>query len=106
MDPYLCPHDIDPIGDLGLSPGSKLDADKASNTDAGTPVGTAITEATANFLVNCRINQAQQIRGSRQGANLLLRVRCAVYNGRFGSGCGQKFCPANVTHPHPRTIAA
>ena len=35
-------------------------------------VGTAITEGTANFLVNRRINESQQMRWSRCGANLLL----------------------------------
>ena len=60
---------------------------------------TAITEGTANFLVNRRMNKSQQMRWSRRGANLLLQVRCAVYNGTLGSGYGQKFHPANDTHP-------
>jgi len=62
---------------------------------AGLRVGTAITEATANFLVNRRMNKSQQMRWSRRGADLLLQVRCAVYNGTFGSGFGQRFQPAN-----------
>jgi hypothetical protein len=66
---------------------------------AGLRVGTAITEGTANFLVNRRMNKSQQMRWSRRGANLLLQVRCAVYNGTLGSGYGQKFRPANDTHP-------
>ncbi len=66
---------------------------------AGLRVGTAITEGTANFLVNRRMNKSQQMRWSRRGANLLLQVRCAVYNGTLGSGHGQKFHPANDTHP-------
>jgi hypothetical protein len=73
---------------------------------AGLRVGTAITEGTANFLVNRRMNKSQQMRWSRQGANLLLQVRCAVYNGTLGSGYGQRFHPANDTHPHPQAIAA
>jgi len=73
---------------------------------AGLRVGTAITEGTANFLVNRRMNKSQQMRWSRRGANLLLQVRCAVYNGTLGSGYGQKFHPANDTHPHPQAIAA
>jgi hypothetical protein len=44
-------------------------------------IGTAITEGTANFLVNHRMNKSQQTRWSRRGADLLLRVRCAVYIG-------------------------
>src|SRR3954469_13545584 len=51
---------------------------------AGLRVGTAITEGTANFLVNRRMNKSQQMRWSRRGADLLLQVRCAVYNGTFG----------------------
>ena len=41
-------------------------------------VGTSITEGTANFLVNRRMNKSQQMRWSRRGADLLLQVRCAV----------------------------
>jgi hypothetical protein len=48
---------------------------------AGLRVGTAITEGTANFLVNRRMAKSQQMRWSRRGADLLLQVRCAVYNG-------------------------
>jgi len=62
---------------------------------AGLRVGTAITEGTANFLVNRRMNKHQQMRWSRRGADLLLQVRCAVYNGTLGSGFGQRFEPAN-----------
>ena len=70
---------------------------------AGLRVGTAITEGTANFLVNHRMNKSQQMRWTRRGADLLLQVRCAVYNGTFGSAFGQRFSPANDTHP---TLAA
>ena len=66
---------------------------------AGLRVGTAITEGTANFLVNRRMNKSQQMRWSRRGADLLLQVRCAVYNGTFGSAFGQKFQPANDSSP-------
>jgi hypothetical protein len=72
---------------------------------AGLRVGTAITEGTANFLVNRRMNKSQQMRWSRLGADLLLQVRCAVYNGSFGSAYGQKFQPANDSSP-PMAIAA
>jgi len=72
---------------------------------AGLRVGTAITEGTANFLVNRRMNKSQQMRWSRRGADLLLQVRCAVYNGTLGSGFGQKFQPANDTYP-PMAIVA
>ncbi len=72
---------------------------------AGLRVGTAITEGTANFLVNRRMNKSQQMRWSRNGADLLLQVRCAVYNGTFGSGSGQKFRPANNPFP-PMSLAA
>jgi len=72
---------------------------------AGLRVGTAITEGTANFLVNRRMNKSQQMRWSRRGADLLLQVRCGVYNGTLGSGFGQKFHPANDPCP-PMAIAA
>jgi hypothetical protein len=58
---------------------------------AGLRVGTSVTEGTANFLVNRRMNKLQQMRWSRRGADLLLQVRCAVFNGTFGSGFGQLF---------------
>ena len=58
-------------------------------------IGTAITEGTANFLVNQRMNKAQQMRWSRRWTDLLLQVRCTVYNGTFGSGVGQRLHPAN-----------
>jgi len=51
-------------------------------------VGTSITEGTANFLVNRRMNKSQQMRWPRTGADLLLQVRCAVYNGTLGAGWG------------------
>jgi hypothetical protein len=73
---------------------------------AGLRVGTAITEGTANFLVNRRMNKSQQMRWSRRGANLLLQVRCAVYNGTLGSGYGQRFHPANDTPSFPKATAA
>ena len=72
---------------------------------AGLRVGTSITEGTANFLVNRRMNKRQQMRWSRHGADLLLQVRCAVYNGTFGSDYGQKFHAANDSFP-PTVIAA
>ena len=58
---------------------------------AGLRVGTSITEGTANFLVNRRMNKSQQMRWSRHGADLLLQVRCAVYNGTLGAGFGHRF---------------
>jgi hypothetical protein len=54
-------------------------------------VGTSITEGTANFLVNRRMDKSQQMRWSRDGADLLLQVRCAVYNGTLGAGLGHRF---------------
>jgi len=80
-------------------------ADYAERHRAGLRVGTAITEGTVNFLVNRRMNKSQQMRWSRGGANLLLQVRCAVYNGTLGSGFGQKFQPANDTYPQMAIVA-
>src|SRR5690349_22116329 len=58
---------------------------------AGQRVGTSLTEGTANFLVNRRMNKSQQMRWSRRGADLLLQVRCAGFNGKLGSSFGQLF---------------
>jgi hypothetical protein len=77
----------------------------AARYRAGLRVGTAITEGTANFLVNRRMNKSQQMRWSRRGADLLLQVRCAVYNGTLGSGFGQRFYPANDPLPQAAVAA-
>ena len=71
---------------------------------AGLRVGTALTEGTANFLVNRRMSKSQQMRWSRRGADRLLQVRCAVYNGTLGSDFGQRFHAAN--DPLPPVAAA
>jgi hypothetical protein len=61
-----------------------------------------MTEGSANFLVNRRMNKAQQMRWSRRGADLLLQVRCALYNGTFGRGFGTLFEPtSNTTQKSP-----
>jgi hypothetical protein len=69
----------------------------AARYRAGMRVGTALTEGTANFLVNRRMNKSQRMRWSRRAADLVLQVRCAVYNGTLGSGFGQRFEP--IGHP-------
>ncbi|MCW2242550.1 hypothetical protein [Azospirillum canadense] len=58
---------------------------------AGLRGGTALTEGAANFLVNRRMAKSQQMRWSRRGADRLLQVRCAVINGKLGSGLGHLF---------------
>jgi hypothetical protein len=58
---------------------------------AGDRVGTSITEGTANFLVNRRMNKSQQMRWSRRGADLLLQVRSTAYNSTLGTGFGHRF---------------
>src|SRR5690349_2885058 len=77
--------------DRYLSSQSAWLVNHAERLRAGQRVGTSITEGTANFLVNRRMNKAQQMRWSRRGADLLLQVRCAVINGKLGSGLGQLF---------------
>ena len=67
---------------------------------AGLRVGTSLTEGTANFLVNKRMAKLQQMRWTRRGADLLLQVRCAVYNGALGSGFGQLFGPTPGSSLH------
>ena len=71
----------------------------AERHGAGLRVGTALTEASANFLVNRRMNKSQQMRWSRRGAELLLQVRCAALNGkllRFRLSCSR---PKPVPRP-------
>ena len=79
--------------------------DYAERHRAGLRVGTSLTEGTAKFLVNRRMAKSQQMRWSRRGADLLLQVRCALYNGTLGTGFGQKFLPINAPHP-PMAVAA
>src|SRR4051794_11074143 len=73
--------------------------DYAERHRAGLRVGTSLTEGTANFLVNRRMAKAQQMRWTRRGADRLLQVRCAVYNGTLGTGFGQRFYAANDALP-------
>ena len=47
--------------------------DYAERHRAGLRVGTALTEGTANFLVNRRMNKSQQMRWTRRGADRLSR---------------------------------
>ena len=79
--------------------------DYAERHRAGQRVGTALTEGTANFLVNRRMAKAQQMRWTRRGADRLLQVRCAVYNGTFSTSFGQRFFAANDALPKVATAA-
>jgi hypothetical protein len=48
--------------------------------------------------------KSQQMRWPRRGADLLLQVRCAVYNGALGSAVGQLF--ETVPNPNPPSAKA
>ncbi len=48
-----------------------------------TPVSTAITEGTVQWLLHRRMNANQQMRWSPRGSHLMLKVRTAVVNGTF-----------------------
>ncbi|WP_043366696.1 ISKra4 family transposase [Belnapia sp. F-4-1] len=74
-------------------------ADYGERHRAGLRVGTALTEGTINFLMNRRMAKSQQMHWSRRGADRLLKIRCAVYNGTLGSGFGQRFYPAKDFPP-------
>ena len=95
------------LGDLETYvPGqSAIIIDYATARRCEEPISTAITESTVQWLLHRRMNVQQQMRWSRRGADLLLHVRCAVYNGTFGSGFGQKFQPASDSSP-PIALAA
>src|SRR5690348_17649281 len=71
-------------------------SDYGERHQAGLRVGTALTEGTANFLVNRRMNKSQQMRWSRRGADRLFQVRCALYNGKLGD---RKSTRLNSSHP-------
>jgi len=49
--------------------------------------------------------KSQQMRWSRRGADRLLQVRCAVYNGTLGTGFGQRFWAANDLLPQAAAAA-
>src|SRR5580700_9406056 len=66
-------------GDHSQRP-SRVAGRYAKRFRTGLRVGTSIAEGTANFLVNRRMNESQKMRWSRNGAELLLQVRCAIYN--------------------------
>jgi hypothetical protein len=90
-------HGLHEINDYLKGQSARL-VNYAERYRAGLRVGTSVTEGTANFLVNRRMNKSQQMRWSRRGADLLLQVRCAIYNAEFTRGFGQRF--EATGHPH------
>ena len=72
---------------------------------AGLRVGTSLTEGTANFLVNRRMNKAQQMRWTRHGADRLLQVRCAVYNGTLHTAAYWLMLTVRDAIPKPQPLA-
>ena len=72
--------------------------DYAERHRAGQRVGTALTEGTANFLVNRRMAKAQQMRWSKPTLPPFLEVRTAVLNGTLEDAFRHRypgFRPAN-----------
>ena len=63
---WHAPHEIDKY----LRSQSARLVNYAARYRAGMRVGTAVTEGTAKFLVNRRMNKSQQMRWSRRGADL------------------------------------
>jgi hypothetical protein len=45
------------------------------------------------------MNKSQQMRWSLNGADLLLQVRCAVYNGTLGAGFAHRFDRITIADP-------
>jgi hypothetical protein len=41
------------------------------------------------------MNKRQQMRWSRRGADAVLQVRCAIYNGTLATGFGHLFNPGS-----------
>jgi hypothetical protein len=52
------------------------------------------------------MNKLQQMRWSRRGADLLLQVRCAVYNETFSSGFGHRFELEGHDNSGPQLVKA
>jgi hypothetical protein len=92
--------------DRYLSSQSAWLVNDAERHRAGLRVGTSLTEATANFLVNRRMNKAQQMRWSRRGADLLLQVRYATTNSVLASASSSKPVPApkRLWLPDPHSV--
>jgi hypothetical protein len=92
--------------DRYLSSQSAWLVNDAERHRAGLRVGTSLTEATANFLVNRRMNKAQQMRWSRRGADLLLQVRYATTNSVPASASSSKPVPApkRLWLPDPHSV--
>jgi hypothetical protein len=88
-----CPSDAG----AGLAAGATLRLDAPS--DGRRPAWAA------NFLVIRPMDRSQQMRWSRRGADLLLQLRCAVYNGTLGNNFGQRFYAANDALPQVATAA-
>lgn len=93
-------HALREVNDYLRSQSARL-VNYAERFRAGLRVGTSVTEGTANFLVNRRMNKSQQMRWTRRGADLLLQVRCAVYNGKFGTELGRLFGITPNSDPSP-----
>ena len=55
--------------------------------------------------MNRRMAKLQQMRWSWRGADRLLQVRCAIYNGTLGTGFGQRFYAANEALPQMAAAA-
>ena len=85
-------HALHEVNDYLRGQGARL-VNYAERHRAGLRVGTSVTESTANFLVNRRMNKAQQMRWSRRGADLLLQVRSAIYNRAFEAEAGRTVEP-------------
>jgi hypothetical protein len=90
-------HALREVNDYLRSQSARL-INYAERFRAGLRVGTSVTEGTANFLVNRRMNKSQQTRCTRRGADLQLQVRCAACNGKFGrdSVASLKLRPARI----------
>ena len=57
------------------------------------------------------MNKSQQMRWSRRGADLLLQVRYAGFNGKLGSSFGQLFQPSippqsSPWRPDPQSLGS
>jgi hypothetical protein len=92
------------LGNVETSGGARQVFAAIARTDTAieTLVRRGLTEGAANFVVNRRLNKSQQMRWSRRGADLLLQVRCAGFNGKLGPSFGQLFQAADPASERAR----
>jgi hypothetical protein len=87
-------HRLNLVGIGAPATHSSIHATKRTVPDYGS--GPRFTEGTANFLVNRRVNNQQQMRWSLRGADFLLQVCCASDMARSVPVSDRNFSPPMI----------